>query len=694
LTTVGSRTLTASYAGDSNFNSSTSTGVSQTVNANTADLAISKTHVGTFTQGGTGIWTLQVTNNAAVQTAATDGSTVTVTDTLPTGYTLASFTGSGWSCSGTGVVTCTSTAIVNGAGDTFPLISLTVNIPANSPVSVSNTASVFGGGDVVHTSLATAATSNTDSVTVIQVPASIQVSGGNNQSAVINTAFANPLSAMVTDAASVVIPNYSVSFTAPASGASGVFSNATNSITVATNASGVASVPVTANGTSGSYLVTAMAGPVSATFNLTNTKADQTITFAALPNKTYGDADFSVSATASSGLTVSFTASGNCTVSGSTVHLTGAGSCTITAHQPGDSNYNAAPDVASTFTIAQAVLTITANNKNKVFGSANPTLTVSYSNFVNNETLSISDVTGSPSCTTTATTLSPVGAYPITCTIGTLSSNNYSFTFVPGTLTIIQATTSLLYNGGQIVNIGSSFTPAAQLSSPASVCISGQTISFSLDTNPLTGVAGSYSLGSAITNSSGQATMGAVGTTGWLEGVYTLTANFVGTASCSPSSAQVTLTVASSGDSANGGGWYTLSGSGRINFGFTVSKTDNSCTSNCTYKGQLLLINNGKWRLKGTLSSYVKTSTGTGAASGTGNLFWWNQSLNGGLGDWELAQSGVNFTINFYDSGKTGKQSTDSFAINIQYIPVSPQPSNLPNSNTLTVLKGGDIKVK
>ncbi len=81
---------------------------------------------------------------------------------------------------------------------------------------------------------------------------------------------------------------------------------------------------------------------------------NQTITFGPLANKTYGDQDFSVSATASSGLAVSFTASGSCTVSGATVHLTGAGSCTVTASQPGDANYNAAPDVSRTFSIAPA----------------------------------------------------------------------------------------------------------------------------------------------------------------------------------------------------------------------------------------------------------------------------------------------------------------------------------------------------
>ena len=87
-------------------------------------------------------------------------------------------------------------------------------------------------------------------------------------------------------------------------------------------------------------------------------KSDQTITFNALADKNYGDADFNVSATASSTLSVSFNALGNCTISGSTVHITDFGSCTITAQQAGDSNYNAASDVPQTFTITKSTLAI------------------------------------------------------------------------------------------------------------------------------------------------------------------------------------------------------------------------------------------------------------------------------------------------------------------------------------------------
>jgi hypothetical protein len=96
---------------------------------------------------------------------------------------------------------------------------------------------------------------------------------------------------------------------------------------------------------------------VSRTFTVARVR--QSITyFPPLETKTFGDPDFVVSAFSSSGLPVSFAASGNCAVGGVTVHLTGAGSCTITASQAGDMTYEPAPDVSQTFAIERAVQTI------------------------------------------------------------------------------------------------------------------------------------------------------------------------------------------------------------------------------------------------------------------------------------------------------------------------------------------------
>ena len=119
----------------------------------------------------------------------------------------------------------------------------------------------------------------------------------------------------------------------------------------------IASIGETTNHVAGS------SQPAAITIN----QADQTISFAALSNKTYGDADFPVSASATSGLPVSFSASGSCTISGSTVHITGAGSCTITAAQPGDANYNAAEDAQQAFSIGKATPAIIWSDPADIF---------------------------------------------------------------------------------------------------------------------------------------------------------------------------------------------------------------------------------------------------------------------------------------------------------------------------------------
>ncbi len=241
-------------------------------------------------------------------------------------------------------------------------------------------------------------------------------------------------------------------------------------------------------------------------------KEDQSITFGPLADKAYGDADFSVSATASSSLAVSFTADGSCSIEGNSVHISGAGSCTITASQDGDENYNPATPVfqsfniakvsssvtvtcpeisqtytgsaiepctasysgvgglsgsltptyannvvvgiatasasyagdanhegssnSSTFEIAQATLTVTADPQSKVYGEVNPALTFVYGGFLGDD--GASDLTTNPTCSTTAVQCRDVGPYPITCS--EVWDNNYAFSYVGSTLTITPAT--------------------------------------------------------------------------------------------------------------------------------------------------------------------------------------------------------------------------------------------------------------
>jgi len=101
------------------------------------------------------------------------------------------------------------------------------------------------------------------------------------------------------------------------------------------------------------------AAPVSSSFSVTSSM--QTITFSAIANTVFGAAPFTISATASSGLPVSFasTTPGVCNVSGTTVTLAGAGTSTIQATQVGNSTYAAAPAVNNSFTVSPASQTIT-----------------------------------------------------------------------------------------------------------------------------------------------------------------------------------------------------------------------------------------------------------------------------------------------------------------------------------------------
>ena len=161
----------------------------------------------------------------------------------------------------------------------------------------------------------------------------------------------------------------------------------------------------------------------------------QTITFGALPNQTYGAGPLALTATASSGLAVTYAVTGPVTLAGSTLTITGAGAVTVTASQAGNATYAAATAVAQSFTVAQAVLTVTANNASRSFGVANPAFTYATTGFVNGDTATV--VGGTATLDTTATATSDAGTYPITFATKALTAANYSFNYVAGTLTVL-----------------------------------------------------------------------------------------------------------------------------------------------------------------------------------------------------------------------------------------------------------------
>ena len=160
----------------------------------------------------------------------------------------------------------------------------------------------------------------------------------------------------------------------------------------------------------------------------------QTSNFPSIPNVVYGTAPIPLQATAGSSLPVTYSVTGPAVVIGQSLTITGAGTVTVTANQSGNSSYAAAPPVVQTFTVTPAVLTVTAQNVSKAYGAALPVLLSNTTGFVNGD--SASGVTGFAMLTTTATSISPVGAYTITAAQGTLATANYNFVFVYGVLDI------------------------------------------------------------------------------------------------------------------------------------------------------------------------------------------------------------------------------------------------------------------
>jgi hypothetical protein len=255
----------------------------------------------------------------------------------------------------------------------------------------------------------------------------LEKTGGDNQSTIINTAFTDPLVVSVTSAHTEPVNGGIVIFTAPASGAS------TNPITsTATITNGAVSQSVTANSTAGGpYNVTAGArGATSVNFSLTNNKATATVTLSNL-NQTYdGTPKAAGVSTTPNGLTVTVTYNGVATAP------TNAGNYGVVA-TVNDLTYQGS--TTGTLTINTVPLTITTNDTSKAYGVPLPTFTVVYSGFVHSETESI--LSGTLAFDTSATFTSPVGDYAVTPK--GLTSTNYAITFIGGTLHILAVNTTI-----------------------------------------------------------------------------------------------------------------------------------------------------------------------------------------------------------------------------------------------------------
>ena len=177
----------------------------------------------------------------------------------------------------------------------------------------------------------------------------------------------------------------------------------------------------------------------SAAATLTVTAATPALSWPVPASITYGTA---LSATQLNAAAATITGSYTYTPAAGTVLNAGAAQTLRVSFTPTDSaNYTAVSATVS-LTVNQAPLTATADPKSKNQGAANPVLTITYTGFVNGDTVAVLDAL--PSASTTATTASAVGDYPITLLGGV--DNNYAFTLVSGTLSVVATTSDITVN--------------------------------------------------------------------------------------------------------------------------------------------------------------------------------------------------------------------------------------------------------
>ena len=197
-------------------------------------------------------------------------------------------------------------------------------------------------------------------------------------------------------------------------------------VTAATSSSPVGTYSITASGAADpNYNITYAAG------TLTVDKVPLTIT-ADDKTKILGDP--------LPALTVSYTGLVNADIAPATRAILSTtasqssplGTYPITATGAADPNYNISY-VSGTLSIVNALLTITVENKSKIYGDGIPVLTVSYSGLIDGDLAPSTP----PTISTTATSSSPTGVYPVTATGA--SDPKYFMIYVQGSLTVSKA---------------------------------------------------------------------------------------------------------------------------------------------------------------------------------------------------------------------------------------------------------------
>ncbi|MDR3724898.1 MAG: MBG domain-containing protein [Terracidiphilus sp.] len=232
---------------------------------------------------------------------------------------------------------------------------------------------------------------------------------------------------------------------------------------------------------------------------LTVKNVPQTITLPVIGTQVYGVAPIQLPLATSQNQMISYAVTGPAsltggpTLQGYSLTVNGVGTVSVTATQAGTSYYAAATPAVESFTVNPAVLAVAAQNKTMVYNSALPVLTSTITGFVNSDTSSV--VTGAPSLSTTATSSSAVGTYPITVAAGTLTAANYTFAFTSGTLTVTPAQGTITLG-----NLAQIYT-GAPIAATATTTPAGLPVSFTYNASPTAPtVAGTYAVVATINN--------------------------------------------------------------------------------------------------------------------------------------------------------------------------------------------------
>ncbi len=394
----------------------------------------------------------------------------------------------------------------------------------------------------------------------------VYVYTGDKQAARTSTPFGSNIAALVTDANGTPLNNVTVTFTAPASGASATLPFFATT-TANTNASGIASLAAFANATAGTYGVTAKVTGVAtpATFTLTNVGAPALITYvsggnATDPNQAPTNGKFPSPLTGLvkdaagnpvPGATVTFAVPGSgasATLSSTTATTDSNGFATVSATANNTlGSYDVTASVAGVATpVTFKLQNISAAAASVFVISGSPQHTPTSTAFDDALVVGVADAVGNALANVMVTFTVPSSGASATLSSLTATTNSLGVATITATSNatvgsyVVNASVSGVVNpavfaltndGAQLVDVqsgspqtatvGTAFAPLVAIVSDSTtgLPISGVTVTFTVPGSGATAVLGAAS---AVTDSSGLATVTA--TAGNVAGTYSVSA--------------------------------------------------------------------------------------------------------------------------------------------------------------------------